>query len=340
MVATLGRPITGDLNRRLFLGGTAAALALAGCGTSQQATGRTESAPGYPRQVDGRFGPTVVPNPPKRIVALGIGPDAATVLALGALPVAMARDTTVPGGILPWVGDALGGREVELLDSVNQVPFEKIAALRPDLIVATTQYTLPQDHDRLARIAPVLSYATAPNTDRWQDTTVRLGRLLGADHLAAHRVNELTDRIAGVKADHPAFAGRTFTFGPVTGDGSVFTISAMDDLSAAFLQQLGLVMSPKVRGLPPSVTKGKSRVGMELLDVLDADVLMLTYTTPDAEVRRRLEANPLFQKVPAVRRGAYVPLDLPTALAIAFPSVLSLGYGLDHTVSQLAAVLK
>ena len=45
----------------------------------------------------------------------------------------------------------------------------------------------------------------------------------------------------------------------------------------------------------------------------------------------------MFQRLPAVRRGSYVALDLPVAVALGFPSVTSIRYGLDATVTALAA---
>ena len=89
--------------------------------------------------------------------------------------------------------------------------------------------------------------------------------------------------------------------------------------------------------LPASSTKGKSIVGPERLDVLDADVPILTYITPAQQ--SKLEANPLFQRLPAVQRGAYIALPLPVSVAMAFPSALSIPYALNKAVPLLAKAL-
>ncbi|WP_223838698.1 hypothetical protein [Saccharopolyspora pogona] len=62
-----------------------------------------------------------------------------------------------------------------------------------------------------------------------------------------------------------------------------------------------------------------------------------TCNTPQA--RTALESNPLFQAVPAVRRGAYAELDLPLALAIGFPSALSIRYALGRIVPKIRTAL-
>ncbi|MFC4942642.1 hypothetical protein [Pseudonocardia sp. GCM10023141] len=53
------------------------------------------AAAGFPVQVTGKFGPTDVPAPPVRVLALGFGPDAATVLGRGTLPVAVPKDASI-----------------------------------------------------------------------------------------------------------------------------------------------------------------------------------------------------------------------------------------------------
>lgn len=87
--------------------------------------------------------------------------------------------------------------------------------------------------------------------------------------------------------------------------------------------------------LPASSTKGKSIVGPERLDVLDADVPILTYIAQQS----KLEANPLFQQLPAVQRGAYIALPLPVSVAMAFPSALSIPYPLSQAAPLLAKAL-
>ncbi|MGW4486157.1 hypothetical protein ACWEOE_20225 [Amycolatopsis sp. NPDC004368] len=67
-------------------------------------------------------------------------------------------------------------------------------------------------------------------------------------------------------------------------------------------------------------------------------MLVLTYTTPAS--RAQTEALPLFQQLPAVKRGSYIALDLTTAIALAFPSVLSVPYGLKEVVPKISGAIK
>lgn len=349
----VGRP----LSRRGLLfgaggGAAAAALALAGCssdddgdsgsgakdaagGTGTPSGTATGAAAGFPVTVAGKEGSTTVKAAPKRVAACGYLRDTDLALALGAPLVLTARNSVFAGGLAPWQKPSTSP---ELISTSDNLPIEKIAAARPDLILASDDYQLADDYRNLSRIAPTLSYRAGVGKDGWDEMIQRAGDVLGKRAQADALVTQVRARITEVRGRHPEFAGRTFTFGPVGADGSVYTTSSAADAAAAFFNQLGLKLSPKVTALPQSATPGRSVVSPERLDLLDADVVILTYDS-DA-TRRKFEAKDLFKRLKAVRRGSYIPLDLPTAIALAFPSVLSIPYGLDAVVPKLAAAVK
>lgn len=90
---------------------------------------------------------------------------------------------------------------------------------------------------------------------------VALGQGSDADALIALGVAPVDMSAAfneRVRDEHPDWAGRTFTTGPVTPGEQLYTVSSADDVSAGLLQQLGLVLSPKVAALPASDTTGRA----------------------------------------------------------------------------------
>ncbi|MZD05768.1 ABC transporter substrate-binding protein [Streptomyces sp. SID5785] len=321
--------------RRAFLFATAgAALALTGCSSGSddaeaKPAGATASD-GFPVTVQGKEGAARVTAPPRRVAACGYLRDTDIALALGAPLVLAAKNNVFPDGLAPWQKPA---SDPVLIDTTAGMPMEKVAAARPDLILASDDYQLHDDYAKLSRIAPTLSYRKGVGQDGWEDMARRAGDALGARSEADALVSRVRRKIASVRKAHPELDGRTFTFGPVVG-GEVFTIKSPDDASAVFFGQLGMKLSPKVVRLPDSATPGRAAVAKERLDLLDADVLILTFDTDQA--RKEFEARPLFKKLGAVRRGAYIGLDMPTAIAVGFPSVLSLPYGLDAVVPRLA----
>ena len=102
--------------RRLLLVAVVLALALAGCGSSESdeprsggSTTETTAAQGsFPARATHRFGTTVVPRQPERIVIVGLT-EQDTVLALGHRPIATTEwYGRRPGAIWPWAREAMG----------------------------------------------------------------------------------------------------------------------------------------------------------------------------------------------------------------------------------------
>ncbi len=91
-----------------------------------------------------------------------------TLLALGIVPLATTEwlgDPPPPGAIHPWAQDALGDAEPpQALKNVDGLQFERIAALRPDLILAIFSYIERGDHDRLSQIAPTVAQPKRSST--------------------------------------------------------------------------------------------------------------------------------------------------------------------------------
>jgi iron complex transport system substrate-binding protein len=328
----------------LFAGVGAAAALLAGCGgKGDGAKGDAASAkPGasktaqaaFPVTVPGKEGSVTVRSAPRRVVAAGYLRDTDLALALGLPLVGAAKNSAFASGLAPWQKPAA---KPELFDTTDGLPLEKIVALHPDLILATDDYGLAKDYASLTRIAPTLSYRTGVGADSWQTMTTRVGEATGKEAAAKRLVTRTEAAIASAKAKNAVLAGKTFTFGPVSSLSSIYTINSAADASAEFFAQLGMVLSPKVTSLPDSSTPRRAEISAEHLDLLDADVLLLAY--PDPKIRKQFEAQPLFKKLKAVQRGSYIALDMGAAIALAFPSVLSIPYGLTTVVPQLVAAV-
>jgi iron complex transport system substrate-binding protein len=112
------------------------ALALAvlatGCGSDEQATGEGSVT------IQHKFGETTIDGEPERVVAVGFN-DQDFALALGVKPVGVRQ---FQGGIditgRPWAQDELGGASPEIIGA-EELDYERIAALRPDLILVERQ---------------------------------------------------------------------------------------------------------------------------------------------------------------------------------------------------------
>jgi iron complex transport system substrate-binding protein len=320
------------------------ALTLTACGSSDDdnsgetaaattggtAAATTAAAGAFPVTIENTLGSVTVEQAPERVVALDFA-SADAALALGVTPVGMARVDYADGGIQPWTKQALGDARPELLDTATGYPVEQVAALRPDVILATNAYELADVYDKLNQIAPVIAVEKGEGEDPWQLATERIGKALGKQQEASELVEGTEQAVADARRANPQFEGKTVSFFNVV-DRTAWAINTPEDFSVKFLSDLGLVLSPTIARLRGS--QGRAQLSAERYDLLDADVMIGTSPSP-AELRA-IAANPLFERLPAVRDGRYVELPLSPATSMAFPSALSVQYGVETIVPLLA----
>ncbi len=150
---------------RLVAVSLTAALLLTACGDDGSSTDdrrpRRHPQPtaggAFPATVPHKFGETVVPEAPERVVSVGLT-EQDTLLQLGVMPVAVTEwYGEQPHATWPWAHDLLGDAEPEVLSQSDGIEFEKIAALEPDLIVGTNAGLTEKDYELLSAIAPTVT---------------------------------------------------------------------------------------------------------------------------------------------------------------------------------------
>src|ERR1700754_2787700 len=103
------------------------------------------------------FGETTIPEPPKRIVSAGFTAQD-DLLALGAVPLAVTNwFGDQPFAVWPWAQPKLGNAKPVVLNLDNGIQVDKIAGLKPDLIVATDAGVDQDTYQKLTAIAPTLA---------------------------------------------------------------------------------------------------------------------------------------------------------------------------------------
>ncbi|ODU05173.1 MAG: hypothetical protein ABS81_08365 [Pseudonocardia sp. SCN 72-86] len=312
---------------------------LAGC-TSTPSGGVSSStdasAGAFPVTVTGKLGSATIQAKPTRVVALS-WTDGDVALGMGVVPVGMGAVPTSESGFDPWTEQVLGSSQrPALLDMSKDTPLEAIAALRPDVILATKFYGLDDSYAELSKIAPVVGYVNGPNADTWQDTTTMIGKGLGVPDAAAKSVTDTEAAIRQAAAANPGFAGRTFSLLVTPRQDGVYTVNSTDDVSSALLSQLGLRLSPTVTGLPSSEIPGRSNISYEQIGLVSADVVFATGSPGSLKI---LDTTPGFTMLPVVAAGGYVPLEPALAQSIAFPSPISIRWSMENLPPKIAAAL-
>lgn len=317
----------------------ALALFVVGCGSSDDDSGTTAaSGPGgggsFPAEASHKFGTTVVPEEPQRIVIAGLSEQDA-VLALGYEPIATTEwFGEQPGAIWPWARAAMGKEEPVVLSNSDGFEFEEIAALRPDLIIGTNSGMTKEDYDKFSAIAPTIP-GVKGGTDYfspWDQQTVLIAEALGKKAEGEELVASIEDEYAEVAAEHPEFEGKTATYSQCGFyDGLIYVYPP--GLDTDFLSYLGFTINPKLTPLV-EVEGEQVTVSAERLDVIDADTIVFACDEPNSVPG--LKKVPTFDKLPAVAEGRAVYTDTVLAAAIYFTSPLSLPYVLEHLTPELA----
>lgn len=160
---------------------------LAGCGDDEPVQAAAVS-------VQHKYGSTRIESEPKRVVSVGLVEQDA-LLALGVVPVATTEwFGERPGAIFSWAEAKLGGApKPEVLKNTDGLQFEKIAALRPDLIVGLYSEMSKADYDKLSALAPTIAPpAGVPDYGvGWQEVTKTIGAAVGKPDEAARLVADV-----------------------------------------------------------------------------------------------------------------------------------------------------
>jgi iron complex transport system substrate-binding protein len=315
-------------------------LGAAGCGSaddeSPAAAAKAETGV-FPVTVTHRFGTTTVPAKPKRIAVVGLN-EQDILLALGEKPVATTEwYGDQPYAVWPWARPALGDAKPAVLENTDGFQFERIAALRPDLIVGTNSGMKRADYRKLSAIAPTIA-SVRGGTDyfsRWDEQTVTVAKAIGKEAAGRSLVKRIKEAYAKAAAEHPEFRGKTATFSQ-NGFYSGQLYLYPEGLNTEFLTYLGFEINPKVTALAkqPGV---QVPISAEQLPILDSDVIVFATEKP-SDIPALMKVK-LFPRIPAIADKRAVFTDATLSGAMYFISPLSLPYVLERLVPQLEAAI-
>lgn len=293
-------------------------------------------AQAFPVTIKHALGETVIPAAPQRIVTLGwSSTDAA--IALGTVPVGFPsfRSAGFDKDIVPWVEEGIakaGGAMPTTFDDSAGAPIEKIAALKPDLILAVYSGITEGEYKLLSQIAPVVPYPETPWTATWQQVITISGEAMGKSAEAATLVAELEQFIRDEAAKYPALARKSAV--TLIDYNGAAAIHSADDARAKLLALAGLVIPPRpdAAGAPQGFWYPLS---YENFDQIPADILIGFFNSP--ELADEFFARPYIDSAPQVRSGAYVKMDDRILnMAVISSSALSIKWGMPRYFEKIA----
>ncbi|MFD9975631.1 iron-siderophore ABC transporter substrate-binding protein [Streptomyces sp. NPDC059017] len=310
-----------------------------GTGDSGPEAGTTGDAGAFPVTIAHKYGSTTIKSEPERIVTVGLT-DQDAVLALGEVPVGTTEWLGgYKGAIGPWAQDELGGAKAPtvLKDTGTGPQVERIAALKPDLILALYGGLTKEQYASLSAFAPVVAQPKEHNDYGvpWQEQTRTVGRALGKAEEAAKAVESVEAKIAATADEHPGFKGTTAVM--ATPYEGIFVFGSQDPRSRV-LTGLGFAMPD---GLDSAIgDKFGAGISKERTDLLDqgAVVWIVGDVAKDAQ---KLHGDASYKDLKVVKEGREVFVDETSDFghATSFVSVLSLPYVVERLAPQLAAAV-
>lgn len=280
----------------------------------------------FPQVFHHRYGETVVPARPERVVSLGYtGHD--NILALGVVPVALRYwYGDHPGGVWPWAQPSLQGAKPLVLQ--GEVSLERIALTEPDLIVAIGSGITAEEYAILSRIAPTIAaeerygdFATP-----WQDHARTIGRALGKSPEAEAQIAAIEHRFDTIRRDHPDWQGASGVAAYLwAGAPGAFTAT---DGRTEILLDMGFALPDLLSGAGNFFAEFSA----EDLTVFDTDVLVWISAGGDLAGLQNLT---LRRTLRAHTEGREIYAGDELAGAMAHGTLLSLPWSLDRLVPQI-----
>lgn len=291
---------------------TAGVVLVAACGSEKPG----EVAKDGSVTVKHAFGETKIPAPPKRVVSAGFT-EQDDLLAVGVTPIAVTDwFGGEPFGVWPWAQPKLGGVQPTVLSLADGIQIDQIAALKPDLIVATNAGLDKDSYIKLSAIAPTIAQSGQDAFfEPWKDQATIIGQAVFKHDDMQKLIAGVDEKFTAAGTNNPQFAGKSVMLvqGRLHG-GKVAAVTP--GWRTEFLTQMGLGVADRVD---------------------DADVLI--WTTESDEEQAALLADPTVAQLKATtqKRNVYTGKEL--AGAIAFASPLSYPLVADQLPQRIAQVL-
>ena len=322
-------------NRRGFLrAGAAAGLLVfaAPAACSSHKSPPASSGGGGPLTITHAFGETTIPQPPKRVVSAGFtGQD--DLLALGIVPVAVTNwFGDQPFGVWPWAQPKLGNAKPVVLNLDNGIQVQQIAALKPDLIVATDAGLDQDTYQKLAAIAPTLAQSDGDAFfEPWKDQAKAIGQAVYQSGQITSLINGVDKGFTAVADKYPQFKNKRVVLlqGRLHDDNVVATTGWRTE----FLTQMGLTIPESIAGL--AVDQERAFIPRDKIKSVLGAADLLIWTTESDKDQADLLANPDVAELRS--RSVFTTKD--QAGAIAYASPLSYPLVADQLPPLIANIL-
>lgn len=212
--------------------------------------------------------------------------------------------------------------------------FEQIANLEPDLIVGVWSGMEEDEYKLLAEIAPTIARPAKYDAygTPWQEHTTILGQVTGKTSEAEEIVDSLESQIAAARSDHPEWEGQTAAVAFFTAEGP--GVYPSSDPRSRILTALGFEIPAEF----DNIGEGKFTYALspEDLSPLEVDVVVWV-TSTDEEVEQLKAALPTREGLNLVAEGREIFTGGDLTGAFSHGSPLSIEFTQEDLVPKLEA---
>lgn len=302
----------------------AASLVLTGCADTPTAPATADdpapAAEGFPLTVTHDRGDTVIPAKPERVVSLSVSGNAYAQAAdaplVGFWPSAYGED-----GRDEWLAPFAKDTAKIDFSADFELDYEQIAALKPDLILATdtqTRIKLDDAYETLSAIAPTLVAVPGDLDDQAKTIGAALGNEAGVQQL----LDDADAAVAATQQSHPGIAGTSLAYGQISTGEIGIQVDPKLASSVRFFQELGFVMPEAIVAdydQATARTPGTARYSWENAEALDAAELVIIGLNGVEE--SEVTESPLFTETKPFTQGAFkiIPISVLYGLQMSGP---------------------
>ena len=304
----------------------------------KQASDKMFSEEDGKRVLTHKYGKTVLPEKPQRIVVVGLED---TAISMG-LPIVAAHVSK--SSYLREAFDALGITNISINADTKTINLEEVQAVQPDLILLRDSYD-KNAYNALSKIAPVVAYPERAWGTSMECMIRMNSKAIGMPAQGEQLIKDLKKHSDDALNAHPSLKGKKVLFGSTgtKGDFSKIGFYTTHDSRAGFLARNGFGVPKIVAEETKKTDQFFVEVSTEKIERFDDVDVFLTYgpEKDNAKIAGKLKKDELISQMPAVKKGRIAVLGYSNPLAAAAnPSPLSIPWGLNKYYDVLADSLK
>ena len=284
-----------SLKRRSFLLMGSATLIVSACTRATQPNSQAIAEKAVKR-IKHAFGETEVPANPTRVIVLGYTTVEA-VMAHGVQPIG------APDGVVSSLSHlSLDNETTADIGSPTQPNLEKIAALKPDLIL-TNKYRLGDGYEQLTQIAPTVVLDIDGN-HQWKELTRLCGEAL-SKQAETQKLDLAYETKLQIVNDQLSKTDKQPEVSIVSIFPGLIRAAGTETFAGSVLADAGIARPPS-----QSQAQGPQNISMESLDLLDGDVIFIMGLQRDTDMAtqvqteiERVKSQPLWSQLKAVKNN-------------------------------------